>query len=365
MDTFDEAFDEMKLYQREDHLSSCALYGAVSELLAMRQRRTERECITDAKQRAEQWFTTDAGSEIYKREVKRLVEDEQHRLTADNKDSTQQTKHQIMRVPLSHVEIEYRAREAILAARARSYANENGGVGMADLVRASDLLVKSWELQEANYGREHVTCGMACSALAHVSLARGEGAEARQYLDMARGVYAACFSSDEQGGGGEGGVPALAVVHAEIARLQRRSNEHSAAAESFASAARYYTHRIQSELQARGCASRAGNRAQALWLESAESFHAAGNSAEQCSALGFAARAISLAFGSESVVYAKALQVHGAAVAEAGEGGSAELMTAYQILAAHFGDKDGRARKAAKAARNAQAGERFKPVHVR
>ena len=72
---------------------------------------------------------------------------------------------------LTKLEVEYRARQALLKARAEEVADEErvaGGGGGGYFERAEEALLRVWEVHEAVLGREHPGTASACLGLGNL-----------------------------------------------------------------------------------------------------------------------------------------------------------------------------------------------------
>lgn len=170
---------------------------------------------------AEAWLASDQGHALWRAEVKRLW--------AESREGGEGAKR------LTRLEVEYRARQALLKARAKAEGeagSEGGGAGggagggggsegkagggggaqaqaQAEMDKAEELLLRAWEIHESCLGREHPSTAAACLSLGNLCAVNKDLPQAKLWFDSSVAILDTCFAGvcTQVDGIGEGGVP--------------------------------------------------------------------------------------------------------------------------------------------------------------
>lgn len=205
-----------------DPLAAAPVHSAMGDLLAARHSQRATDVQKKARKMAEQWLSSDAGREVWRREARRLAEE------------------YVMGLPpggalgatggLTRVELEHRAKEALLRHRARLYAKEldaanNVGIESGqggDLGLATDHLTRSWELLTSKLGSSHPACAAACVSLGNLCIVRCNTQEAVNWFRRALVSYKSCFGGKI--------TPSMATASVALGRLLLRGEKENCAA---------------------------------------------------------------------------------------------------------------------------------------
>ena len=117
-------------------------------------------------------MSSDEGHALWRSEVKRLL--------SSQKDSERR---------LTRLELEYRARQALLKAHADHVKNSSDAEVPDHFDKAEDFLLRIWEIHEAAFGRNHVGTAAACLSLGNLCVINSDFAQAKQWFKSAIEIF--------------------------------------------------------------------------------------------------------------------------------------------------------------------------------
>jgi hypothetical protein len=97
---------------------------------------------------------------------------------------------------LPKLEVEYRAREALLAAHAQRRLNGGGEDPNGHFDRAEEALLRVWEVHEATLGREHPGTAAACLSLGNLCVIGRDLAQAKLWFEAAVAILDKGFNGE-------------------------------------------------------------------------------------------------------------------------------------------------------------------------
>jgi len=171
---------------------ACAAYTSGAELYVQKHM-ARKEIRSDMiKEAAEDWLASDEGHGLWRSEVKRLL--------SESKESGKR---------LTRLELEYRARQALLKAKMESLKkldtenpdsdenNPNGEPMNAKtggfIDRAEESLLRVWEIHESAFGRNHPSTASSCLSLGNLCVITRDLPQAKLWFDSAKNILDICY----------------------------------------------------------------------------------------------------------------------------------------------------------------------------
>ena len=162
-----------------DTLAACMCHTSVAELFVQKHMAVRAERQAKAAEAAEAWLSSDEGHAHWRSEVRRLL--------ASNKEMAEEGR-------LAKLEVEYRARQALLKAHASAIIDGEGAAASEHFDHAEEALLRVWEIHEASLGRNHPGTAAACLSLGNLCVINKDLPQAKLWFESVIAILDACFS---------------------------------------------------------------------------------------------------------------------------------------------------------------------------
>ena len=159
-----------------------------------RSRRTEL-----ARSTAEEWLASDEGHELWRSEVKRLLAESKREAKEAAEAAGEGANPTAAQPKMTRLELEYRARQALIKAHAERQLQESDGGDGGDnpdyFDRAEEFLLRVWEIHESIFGRNHAGTAAACLSLGNLCVINRDLPQAKQWFKSAIAIFDHCYGS--------------------------------------------------------------------------------------------------------------------------------------------------------------------------
>jgi tetratricopeptide (TPR) repeat protein len=332
-----------------DSMVACGAHTSAAELYVQKHMARKEVRADKTKEAAEDWLASDEGHTLWRSEVKRLL--------TESRESGKR---------LTRLELEYRARQALLKAKIESInkanvedkdeqGNEVGPMNAKPgsfMDRAEESLLRVWEIHESSLGRNHPSTASSCLSLGNLCVITRDLPQAKLWFDSAKQVLDVCFDNKC--------MQVTAATETQLGHVQAKLDQKEEAAAHLERAAEFHLHQSRlcrdslatSEGAAMSCLDIAENRRKFWSAKQANSLfsEAAGHWISVASSYSESDARTERKFAKKAVVaQEKAVTAVGLMYGKSGDAsteGSKVLIQALKILAAAY-EVAGEWRKAA------------------